>query len=153
LAQQPRKPVFAFFPTISTHAPFTPAPPYQPDWQRILTKSPYDRDELDRAWSEQPDWTNLAPSYVQGLSYANATIGGYLKNRRGHDFVMILLGDHQPPALVSGEGASWEVPVHVISTRPELLERLRWAGFSDGLEPYHPALTRIDQLLPILFDA
>ena len=36
-----------------------------------------------------------------------------------HDYVMILIGDHQPPALVSGEGAPWDVPIHVITNRPD----------------------------------
>ena len=35
IAPRPRSPVFVFFPTISTHTPFTPTPPYQPDWTRI----------------------------------------------------------------------------------------------------------------------
>ena len=33
-----RAPRFVFFSTISTHAPFTPAPPYQPDWGRVLSE-------------------------------------------------------------------------------------------------------------------
>ena len=37
IAPRPRRPAFIFFPTITTHAPFTPAPPYQPDWVRVLT--------------------------------------------------------------------------------------------------------------------
>ena len=40
IASRSRQPVFVFFPTISTHMPFTPAPPYQPDWSRILTRAP-----------------------------------------------------------------------------------------------------------------
>ena len=34
VARQPRPPLFVFFPTVSTHTPFTPTPPYQPDWAR-----------------------------------------------------------------------------------------------------------------------
>jgi hypothetical protein len=67
--------------------------------------------------------------------------------------VMVVLGDHQPPALVSGEGASWNVPVHVIASRPAVLEALRGHGFRDGLVPRGPALARMDTLMPILLDA
>ena len=150
---QPRRPVFVFFPTISTHAPFTPAPPYQKDWTRVLTPNPYDRVDLDRAWSEQPDWSNLGPSYVQSLIYTHATLGGYLRLRADRDFVVILIGDHQPPALVSGADASWDVPVHVITGRTALVDRLRQHGFRDGLAPPHPAVARMDTLLPVLLDA
>jgi hypothetical protein len=151
--RQPRRPVFVFFPTITTHAPFTPAPPYQKDWARILSTDPYDRADLDRAWSEQPDWLNLGPSYVRSLDYTHATLGGYLRLRADRDFVVILIGDHQPPALVSGADASWDVPVHVITGRAPLLDRLRQHGFREGLAPPHPAAARMETLLPILLDA
>ena len=153
IAPRQRRPAFIFFPTITTHAPFTPAPPYQPDWTRILTPHPYDAADLDRAWSEQPDWLNLGPSYVQALVYAHATLGGYLRLRADRDIVMILMGDHQPPGLVSGPGASWDVPVHVIASRGGVLDRLRQHGFREGLTPRHPAVARMDTLLPMLLDA
>ena len=148
-----REPRFVFFTTITTHAPFTPAPPYQPDWERVVSTRPYDDDELWEAWSEQPDWLNLGPSYVQALRYAYATIGGYLRLRGDRDLVMILVGDHQPPALVSGEGASWDVPVHVVAGRPALLDRLRGHGFADGLSPGGATLARMDTLLALFLDA
>ncbi len=44
-----RPPLFVFFPTISTHVPFTPIPPYQPDWARVLTDDPYDRAGVEPA--------------------------------------------------------------------------------------------------------
>jgi hypothetical protein len=148
-----RTPRFVFFSTLSTHAPFTPAPPYQADWARVLSTKPYDDDVLYAAWSEQPDWLNLGPSYVQALRYAYATVGGYLRLRADRDLVMILVGDHQPPALVSGEGASWDVPVHVIASRPALLDRLRRHRFVDGLAPGGRTIARMDTLLPLLLDA
>ena len=86
-----RTPRFVFFSTLSTHAPFTPAPPYQADWARVLSAEPYDDDVLYAAWSEQPDWLNLGPSYVRALAYAYATTGGYLRLRR-RDLVLILVG-------------------------------------------------------------
>ena len=131
-----------------------PTPPYQPDWARVLTSTPYDAEALDRAWSAWPDWMDLGPSYLEALDYAFATVGGYLRLRADRDLVMILVGDHQPPALVTGAGASWDVPVHVIATRGALLDRLvRDHRFVKGLEPRHPAVARMDTLLPILLDA
>lgn len=154
IGPQPRPPAFVFFTTITTHAPFVPTPPYQPDWARVLTSTPYDDEALDRAWSAWPDWMNLGPSYLKSLDYAFATVGGYLRLRADRDLVMILVGDHQPPALVSGEGASWDVPVHVIATPGAVLDRLvRDHRFVEGLEPRHPAVARMDTLLPVLLDA
>ena len=154
IAPQPRAPVFVFFTTITTHAPFVPTPPYQPDWERVLTATPYDADALDRAWSAWPDWTNLGPSYVEALEYAFEMVGGYLRLRADRDLVMILIGDHQPPALVSGAGASWDVPIHVIANRRAVLDRLvADHGFVEGLAPRHPAVARMDTLLSSLLDA
>ena len=65
----------------------------------------------------------------------------------------LLIGDHQPPSLVSGEGASWDVPVHVIASRASLLEQFRRAGFADGLAPSFPAIVRMDELLLTLLSA
>mgnify|MGYP001175785269 FL=1 len=152
IVQQTRRPAFVFFPTVTTHAPFVPTPPYQSDWSRLLSDSPYDQIELDRSWSEYPDWLNLGPSYVKALGYAYKTIGGYLRLRASRDLVLILVGDHQPPALVSGEGASWDVPIHVITTRQGLLDNLKRHGFVDGLSPDSPTLARMDTLLPLLLD-
>jgi hypothetical protein len=148
-----RAPVFVFLPTIGTHTPFSPTAPYQPDWPRMLTGQPYDDADLTRAWSEEPDWFNLGPSYTRALSSIFTSIGGYLRFRHDRDLVAILVGDHQPPAAVSGTGASWDVPVHVIASRQGVLDRLVSQGFRRGLAPERRAIGRMHTLLPVLLDA
>lgn len=153
LARRDRRPVFAFFPFITSHAPFSPIAPYQPDWQRLLGNGPYDQAALDKAFAEEPDWTNLGPSYVQSLSYDFASISGYLRARADRNFVMIVLGDHQPLAAVSGEGALWDVPVHVFTSRPDVAARLRAQGFRTGIDPARPGIGRMHTLLTTFLDA
>jgi hypothetical protein len=153
IAPQPHQPVFAFFPTVSTHTPFIPTPPYQPQWSKLGTSKPFDGIDLTYSWDQQPDWLNLEPGYLQSIAYAFRSFGGYLRMRPDRDLVMILIGDHQPPALVSGKGASWEVPVHVIASRPEILERLKQRGFRDGLTPQHPSLMKMPELTRVMLDA
>ncbi len=145
-----RPPLFVFLPTVSTHTPFSPTAPYQPEWPRMLTDRPYDDAEVARIYNQEIDWTNLGPSYVRAVNYAYETLTGYLARHRGRDFVMIVIGDHQPPALVSGEGAPWDVPVHIITSRRTILERLKAAGFREGLTPARPSLGPMDSLLPTL---
>jgi sulfatase-like protein len=149
----PRAPIFMFFPTISTHTPFRPTPPYQPDWPRMLTDRPFDQGDLDRAFDTQADWLDLGPSYVDAMTYTYATLTGYLRANADRDLVMIVLGDHQPPALVSGEGAPWDVPVHVITSRRAVLDRLEIYGFREGLSPKRPVVGRMHRLLSVLLDA
>lgn len=153
LTAVPRRPVFAVFPTISTHTPFTPAPPYQPDWTRVLTADPHDEADLAAAWAEPADWMDLGPGYVKALTYAYETFAGYLRLRADRDMVLILVGDHQPPALVSGEGAPWHVPMHVITSRQAVLDALVAQGFRPGLRPAGPVTSALHEALPRLLDA
>ena len=153
LAATDRKPVFAVFPTISTHTPFTPAPPYQPDWTRVLTPNSHDEADLAAAWAIPADWLDLGPGYVRAMTYAYQTFAGYLTLRRDRDFVLILVGDHQPPALVSGEGAPWSVPMHVITSREAVRDALLAQGFRAGLRPERPVTSAMHEALPRLLDA
>jgi hypothetical protein len=148
-----RPPLFVFFPTISTHFPFRPTPPYQPEWRRMSAEHPYDGPEIVSAYARQPDWTDFRPGYVDAMSYDLTSIGGYLRKQADRDFVMVVLGDHQPPAAVSGEGAPWDVPVHVISSRAAVLDRLRARGFRTGLTPARPAIGRMHALASTLLQA
>ncbi|MEZ5419278.1 MAG: hypothetical protein R2708_18340 [Vicinamibacterales bacterium] len=153
IAPPGRAPVFVVFPTISTHTPFTPTPPYQPDWARVLTAAPYDAAALDAAWAVTPDWLDMGPDYVRALDYAYRTFAGYLRHRADRDLVVVLIGDHQPPALVAGEGASWHVPIHVVASRPDVLDRLAARGFTRGLAPSLPVRSRMHEVLPALLEA
>jgi sulfatase-like protein len=153
VARAGRAPLFVLFPMISTHIPFTPTPPYQPDWSRMLTPTPYDEKELEQAYERQPDWLDLGPSYVDAVSYVYRSVAGWVQQPRTRDFVMILIGDHQPAAAVSGEHAPWDVPVHVVTDRSEVLERLKQHGFRPGLTPIRPTLGPMHLLTPVLLEA
>jgi hypothetical protein len=153
IAPPQHTPVFVFMPSISSHTPFLPTPPYQPDWKRVLTPHPYDEVIVERAWSEHPDWTDLGPGYVKAMQYVYTTLSGYLRLRPDRDLVMIIVGDHQPPAAVSGEGATWNVPIHVVTGRGAVLDRLVDQGFREGLVPQRPVLTSMAGLMPMLLNA
>jgi sulfatase-like protein len=148
-----RPPLFVFFPTISTHFPFSPVPPYQPDWTRMTDRRPYDGPSIVRAYGRELDWVNFGPAYAEAIAYDFATIGGYLRLRADRDFVLVILGDHQPAAAVSGEHASWDVPVHVIASRSDVIDRLRAHGFTSGLTPASTRLGKMNALTPLLLDA
>jgi hypothetical protein len=148
LQPRPRKPVFVFFPTVSTHMPFEPTPPVQSDWQRILTSQPFDAAPLRRSLTQTPVWTDLGKAYVSSVEYFLDTLASYLRARASSNFVMIILGDHQPAANVSGEGASWDVPVHVIASSPSILAALQADGFRPGLVPVRPTAGKMNELGP-----
>jgi hypothetical protein len=148
-----RKPLFVVFPTINTHTPFTPVPPYQSDWSRMLSATPYDAAPLQRALAHEPDWENLSPDYKGAVSYTLQTLAGYVRTHAHDNFFMIILGDHQPPAMVSGTHASWDVPVHVITSNPALLDALQGCGFVPGMIPASKPIGHMHQLGPSLLHA
>ena len=150
-AQAP--PRFLFFPTITSHLPFGPVPPYQPDWQRLLTPDPFGEEESKRLLASFVDWIDMLPNYVRMFEYTYRWLGGWLQRPEPRESVILLVGDHQPAASVSGEGAGWEVPVHIVTRDPELLARFVALGFSPGLEPKRPALGGMHDLTAVLLKA
>jgi hypothetical protein len=146
-------PRLVFFPTITSHAPFRPVPPYQPDWARVLTPRPYDDPGLARALADPVDWSDLAPAYLRAVEYTYTWLAGYLGAPAPRDYVMLLIGDHQPVGGVTGPNAPWDVPVHVITSSAGLVGRLASLGFQRGLEPRRPVLGGMHDLTGLLLDA
>lgn len=146
-------PRMIFFSSITSHFPFHPVPPYQPDWQRVLSATPFDAQDLARIENSQTDWLNMLPNYVAMIDYNFQWLRGYFKQDHARDFVMLVLGDHQPPSSVTGEGASWDVPVHVIASRHELMQRFVALGFTPGLQPDRKPLGSLSDLTTLLLDA
>jgi len=153
IRQQPRKPLFVLFPTINTHMPWRPIPPLQSDWHRVLTSTPFDPTDVEHSLKETPAWTALGASYADSFVYSFHLFANYLLARADHDFVLILIGDHQPAATVSGENASWDVPVHVITANPEIIASLKSRGFVDGATPTARPISRMNELSQTLLDA
>lgn len=148
-----RAPLFVVFPTSTTHAPFGPVAPYQPRWEQVLTPEAYDPGEVQRILARPPNLENLSEDYARAMSYAFTTFAGYLRARARDSLLLVLVGDHQPPAAVSGPEAPWTVPVHVVAAQPHVIERLLARGFRPGVAPRPPALGAMHELLPMLLDA
>jgi len=143
---------FTFFNSITSHMPFHPVPPYQPDWRKVLSATPFDEAQMAWVAAQKVDWLNMFPGYVGMIDYNYRWLAGYLAQPRAREAIFILLGDHQPAANVTGEGASWDVPVHIVSARPELLQRFVAQGFKPGIEPALPRIGAMFDLTRILMD-
>jgi hypothetical protein len=147
------KPRFTFFPTITTHLPFSPVPPFQPDAQRLLSAEPYDAQQVQRVLAQRPNWTQMRPDYVRMMEYGYRWLGAYLREGSGRESFYILVGDHQPAASVTGEGASWDVPVYLVSRQDRLLQRFVRLGYQPGVHPRRDVLGGLHDLTDHLLQA
>lgn len=150
VAPADRSPLFVVFPTIVSHAPFTPVPPYHPDWRVFddwfAATEASDVMELNRRLHGR----ELAEAFLRSIRYNLQMLGGYLRQYAPENALLVVLGDHQPPAVVGGREISWQVPVHVFSRDPALIEASLLAGFQPGLLPGPTALGGIEDLGPWL---
>jgi hypothetical protein len=147
LARSHRRPVMAEIDLVSSHTPWTPLPRTVP-WREVGDGSVYNTvpprgPSPDVLW-RSPDRVRRA--YARSIVYSMDTLVSFLRTyhrigHRGHhrDLVLVVLGDHQPATVVSGDGAGHEVPVSVIADDPAVLDRISGWGWQDGLRPGHDA--------------
>lgn len=133
-----RQPLFIDIVLGNSHAPFNVLPPYLADWSRIGDGAVFKSLEpitFPVTWS---DMTHAAEAYIAALAYDFKVIQGFLEKFVRDDALVIIMGDHQPNAQVTGPGRPWSVPVHVISRNHAFLEPFRRRHYSPGVFPSQP---------------
>ena len=53
----------------------------------------------------------------------------------GTGLVLVMLGDHQPNATVSGDGANHEVPISIVARDPSVFRQIASWHWQNGLMP------------------
>jgi hypothetical protein len=141
-------------PTINTHIPFLPVPPYQADWQRVLESEPYPQEDVEASIAAMPDWEALGGPFADSFVYTFTYLAGYVRDRAAADETLLVIGDHQPAASVAGVGARWDVPVHVVTRRADVAAALVAAGFVEGvaLAPKQRPIVTLPELSVLLLD-
>ena len=129
-----RKPLFMVYPTVMSHMPFTPVPPYLADWSQALDPAAY-AQAAHGPTDSLGDWKAARGSYRRAILYDIALVEGFLGEKAPKNALVVALGDHQPPGIVSGPGATWLVPVHVFSRDENRIAAFRKLGFRDGFVP------------------
>ncbi len=142
-----------FFASITSHMPFHPVPPYLADWQQILSEKPFSDAQMAQVLSQKENWLNMLPAYTGMIDYNYQWLAGYLAQPKARESFYIVMGDHQPAANVTGPGATWDVPVHIISANPQVLRYFKDAGFKQGLDPSLPNVGKIFDLTQMLLDS
>ncbi|MBB3950030.1 hypothetical protein [Aureimonas jatrophae] len=130
-----REPVMIEAALISSHAPWTPVPRMVP-WEAVGDGRIFDAQARS---GETPDvlWRDPAKvrrNYALTIDYALEAVGSFMA-RFGRGAVAVVLGDHQPAEIVTGPGASRDVPFHILSADPAVLRRVDGWGLSAGMVP------------------
>lgn len=134
-AREAGKPLMAEIALISSHAPWTPVPRLI-DWATV-GDGPVFNDQAESGDPPAVVWADhdrVRRHYIATIDYTLQTLGDYIA-RFGDDAVFVVLGDHQPAALVTGPDASRAVPIHIISKDAMLIDGFRSEGFKIGMTP------------------
>ena len=131
------RPVFAEFSLISSHAPWTHIPPLVEDWSSIGDGAVFSTwaeigDPPHVVWAD-PD--RVREQYAKSVAYVLDVLASYAATYVDENTLLIVVGDHQPAPLVTGEGVGRDVPMHVITGNPALLRPFMDWGFIPGLRP------------------
>ncbi len=137
-------PLFLQVALLSSHSPWTQIPPVLDDWGTIgdgaiFATWAHDGDPPEIVWQ---DFDRVRRQYIRSIDYTLQVLAGYAAQYVDDRTLVIVLGDHQPLPLITGEGAGRDVPVHVLSGDPALLAPFRDWGFADGMRPPHDAPVR-----------
>jgi phosphatidylglycerophosphate synthase len=136
LAKHHRPPLFAEVDLISSHAPWTRIPRFI-SWDDVGDGSIFGRIPADESTKASlfGDAERARAAYGHSIEYSLKTIFSFVE-RYGHDdLVLVVLGDHQPATVVTGQGASHDVPISVIAHDPKVMDQIAGWRWQDGMSP------------------
>ncbi|CAN5370499.1 hypothetical protein BH09ACT4_BH09ACT4_18470 [soil metagenome] len=141
------EPVMAEIDFVSSHTPWAPLPELVP-WNEIGDGSIYSsqlagQETTSDIWS---DPIRIKQAYGRSIQYSLGALFSFVQNSDDPNLVLIVLGDHQPAAVVSGDNASRDVPISVISKDPAVFDAISAWKWEDGMLPSAGApLWRMDE--------
>ncbi|WP_407664386.1 sulfatase-like hydrolase/transferase, partial [Micromonospora parastrephiae] len=131
------RPIMAEIPLISSHSPWT-AVPRMIGWDQVGDGSVYHDAAAggeDSGDADDRDTGRARAGYRQAIAYSLETLISYVQTYGDDDLVLVFLGDHQPAPVVTGEGASRDVPITIVARDPAVLDRVGSWGWQSGLRP------------------
>jgi hypothetical protein len=135
LAKPHRKPLFAEVDTVSSHMPWNRIPEQIP-WSQVGNGSIYNTAPMDHEtgafWSTP---SRVQAAYGRSIVYSLSTLFSFVQHYGNKNLVMIVLGDHQPLPIVSGQNSNHDVPISIIAHDPNVLKQIGSWGWNPGLKP------------------
>jgi hypothetical protein len=136
LAPARRPPVLAEVALVSSHVPWAPLP-HQVPWSAVGDGSVFDPMpaqglSVSKVWSSA---TGIHDAYAQSVAYSMSTLFSFVATYGSDRTVVVVLGDHQPAPVVTGPGASRDVPVTILAKDPGVLAQVSGWGWQAGVQP------------------
>lgn len=143
-----RPPLMAEIALISSHAPWTPIAELVP-WDQVGDGRIFDAQAQAGPAPEEVwrDVDSIRDHYRQSIEYMLRTLVSFVQEYGDDELVILLLGDHPPAPMVSGDSNGFDVPVHLISRDPDVLDAISHWRWQPGLLPDSEApVWRMDRL-------
>jgi phosphatidylglycerophosphate synthase len=135
LSKRHRRPLFAEVDTVSSHMP----------WDRIPQMVPWSQVGNGEVFNRTPTFTEpgsfwwrprrVKAAYARSLEYSLNTLISFVQQYGRKNLVLVVVGDEQPLPIVSGQGASHDVPISIIAHDPSVMKRISGWGWQAGLLP------------------
>jgi hypothetical protein len=136
-ATRNRPPVMAEITLVSSHAPWEPIP-RMVGWKDIGDGSVFagmaNTNDPPQAILTRPA-LRVHADYRAAIEYSLSSLISYIQTYGDKNLVVIFLGDHQPSPIVTGYGASHDVPISILTQDRSVLNRISSWGWQDGLKP------------------
>jgi len=129
--------VMAEIPLVSSHAPWSPIPQLV-DWHDLGDGTVFDSMAAGGAAPNAiltRDPSRVRADYGRSIEYSLNSLISYVETYGDDKLVLIFFGDHQPNQIVTGEGASRDVPITIVARDRAVLDRISGWGWQDGLKP------------------
>jgi hypothetical protein len=129
-----RGPIMAEIPLVTSHWPWAHVPRLV-GWDEVGDGAVYDTMPAGDHAAAREDPDAMRAGYGATLEYSLSTLVSYVETHGDDDLVVLALGDHQPAAFLTGEGAGRDVPVSVITRDRDVLDRVAGWGWEPGMRP------------------
>ncbi len=142
LAETDRAPVMAEIDLISSHGPWAPLP-------RLVDPDDLGDGSIYDGMAEGPtptDAETTRAAYAAAIQYSLQSVFSFIERHADNDTVLVVLGDHQPSTIVSGDDSGTDVPISIVAHDPAVLDQISSWSWDEGLAPGTDApVTRMDE--------
>jgi hypothetical protein len=133
---KPHDPLFAELDLVSSHTPWAPLP-HMIGWDKVGDGEVF--NSMAAAGPDPSDvWRSadrVQEQYGKSIEYSLSALVSFVQNYGDKNLVLVVLGDHQPAKVVSGEDPTHNVPISIVAHDPTVMRSIAGWGWDPGLRP------------------